>query len=38
MHYSCDPDDDYDGTEDSGKSKDWDMEPGDEGWLGGDDD
>lgn len=28
-------DDDYDdGTEDSGKSRDWDMEPGDSGWLG----
>jgi|TARA_R110000850_G_scaffold264163_2_gene393114 hypothetical protein len=30
--------DDYDdGSEDSGKSKDWDMEPGDPGWLGDDD-
>jgi len=28
--------DDYDdGTESSGKSQDWDMEPGDSGWLGG---
>lgn len=28
-------DDDYDnGSEDSGKSRDWDMEPGDPGWLG----
>ena len=28
-------DDDYDnGSEDSGKSQDWDMEPGDEGWIG----
>jgi hypothetical protein len=27
--------DDYDdGTEESGKSQDWDMEPGDAGWLG----
>lgn len=23
-----------DGTENSGKSKDWDMEPGDPGWVG----
>lgn len=31
-------DDDYDdGSEDSGKSRDWDMEPGDPGWLGDDD-
>lgn len=30
-----DDDDDYDdGTEDSGKSRDWDMEPGDPGWIG----
>jgi len=34
IYNSCD---DYDdGTEDSEKSKDWDMEPGDPGWLGGD--
>ena len=27
--------DDYDdGDEDSARSKDWDMEPGDPGWLG----
>ncbi|WP_268830744.1 hypothetical protein [Photobacterium phosphoreum] len=31
------PDDDYDSeNEDSGKSRDWDMEPSDDGWLGGD--
>ncbi len=31
-------DDDYDdGTETSGKSRDWDMEPGDPGWLGPED-
>ncbi|MCG7584953.1 hypothetical protein [Photobacterium sp. OFAV2-7] len=28
---------DYDdGTPDSGRSQDWDMEPGDPGWLGPD--
>jgi len=28
-------DDDYDdGNEDGGKNRDWDMEPGDAGWLG----
>lgn len=38
--YICSADDDDgdydDGTEESGKSKDWDMEPGDPGWLGSD--
>ena len=30
--------DDYDdGTEERGKSRDWDMEPGDDGWLGSSD-
>ncbi len=33
--YIMSGDDDYDsGAEDSGKSQDWDMEPGDPGWLG----
>lgn len=36
MPYDPDWDDYDDGTEDSGKSRDWDMEPGDDGWLGGD--
>ena len=39
MYKKCCCDDDYDdGSEDSGKSRDWDMEPGDAGWLGSDDD
>lgn len=36
MPYDPDWDDYDDGTEDSGKSRDWDMEPSDDGWLGGD--
>lgn len=34
MSIICSCDDYDDGTEESGKSKDWDMEPGDPGWLG----
>lgn len=37
MTMSWGEDDDYDdGSPDSGKSRDWDMEPGDPGWLGDD--
>lgn len=35
---SCDFDDYDDGSENSGKSRDRDMEPGDAGWLGDDED
>jgi len=39
MYLMSGDDDDYDsGEEDSGKSQDWDMEPGDPGWLGPEDD
>lgn len=34
MRPFCEDEDYDDGSEDSGRSRDWDMEPGDPGWLG----